>query len=143
MKSVLHSLFVTIKCCFVPSKKAQKNGKEHLEAQYWPEVKHFVTHINQLVQDNTIDDDNIKIVNQRIIDYMSEQINAKGSIENVEQRYTALNTLADRLLVNNLSKIVGLKQSTTTSANFTDAVEHFKEDLQKRFESEVKAIEKN
>lgn len=131
------------KRCFMPSKKLATNGKDHLEAQYWPEVKHFMDEIDKLVETHTIDDDNIRVVNQRILDYMVTQINAKGSIENIEQRYAALNTLADRILVNNLSKLVGVKKTDSTSADFTSAVDHFKEALEKRHELEVKSTEKH
>ena len=109
----------------------------HLEPKYWPEVKHFMDNINTIIKTYTIDDDNIHIVNQRIIDYMAKEINAKGSIEDVIKRYDALNTLADRILVTNLSKIVGIKQVEAKGPDFSGAVGVFKKDLRKRYEKEV------
>jgi hypothetical protein len=94
-------------------------------------------HINNIVTSHTIDDDNIRIVNQRILDYMMKEINAKGSIEDIEKRYYALSTLADRILVNNLSKLVGLKKDEFKGPEFSEAVSDFKRELQKRHEREI------
>ena len=104
----------------------------HLEPRYWPEVKHFMARINDIVDSNTIEDQNVHVVNQRIIDYVESQINKKGSMHDIEERYMALSTLADRVLINNLSKIVGMKQVDSTHADFSNAVHDFKEALAAR-----------
>lgn len=116
--------------------KLSIDGHE-LEPKYWPEVIHFMQHINALIESHTIDDDNIRIVNQRIVDYMVKEINAKGSIEDINKRYDALDTLADRILVTNLSKIVGLKTEESKKADFTAAIKQFKDELHKRHEAEL------
>jgi hypothetical protein len=109
----------------------------HLEPRYWVEVKHFMDTIELIVKEKTIDDSNVQILNQRILDYIEQQINVKGSLPDIEQRYMALNTLADRILVNNLSKFVGLKHTPNTAAEFTSAIDQFKRDLEKRHQEEL------
>ena len=82
----------------------------HLEPKYWPEVTDYMKKLSAIVKTNTIDDENVHSVNERILNYVLDQINKKGSIQDIEQRYLALETLADRILVVELVKIVGLKQ---------------------------------
>ncbi len=109
----------------------------HLEPKYWPEVKDFIDNLNHLIEIHTIEDSNVQHINQRIVDYVEDQINVKGQLKDVEQRYSALNTLADRILSNTISKIVGLKHVPTTHADFSEAVELFKKRLQKRHQNEI------
>src|SRR5438132_6564210 len=90
------------------SKRPTANGDSqdeeiHLEPKYWQEVIDFINTVNNLIKIHTIEDPNIEHVNTRIVDYIVEQINLKGSIKDAEQRYLALNTLADRILSNNLN----------------------------------------
>jgi len=133
-----------IRCLFLRKKQVQGAYQQstieqeiHLEPKYWPEVKHFMNKINDIVVHSTIEDNNIHLVNQRIIDYVEKQINTKGSLEDIEQRYMALNTLADRILYNNLSKIVGLKHDKNSHADFTEAVAEFKRELEKRHQDDL------
>lgn len=104
----------------------------HLEPKYWQEVIDLRERLEKVIKDNTIDDNNINSVNQRVLDYLIEQINVKGSLPSITERYAALNTLADRILLNYQSKIVGLKKSVTTHTDFTDAVTDFKHRLKER-----------
>ncbi len=138
-----HGLLYFIQKLF--SKKSQlqahqsvKPGDEfHLEPKYWPEVKDFIDNLNHLIQIHTIEDSNIQHINQRIVDYVEDQINVKGQLKDVEQRYSALNTYADRILSSTISKIVGLKHIPTTHADFSEAVELFKKRLEKRHQNEI------
>lgn len=125
-----------------PTLKEEKGRSDfekeiHLEPKYWPQVKHFMDDLQHIIKVHTIDDSNVQDVNQRILDYIQNQINVKGSLDDIEARYTALDTLADRLLVKNLSKIVGLKQNDSTRAEFSEAVETFKKSLHERHAEEV------
>ena len=111
----------------------------HLEPKYWQEVIDFMNAIKSIIEKNTIDDDNVRHVNERIITYVEEQINKKGSMKDRQERYAALDTLADRILVNNLSKIAGLKH--TEGRAFTDAVKQFKDSLHRRKAEEDRFIQ--
>ena len=108
----------------------------HLEPKYWQEVIDFMDSIKGIIDKNTIDDENIRHVNDRIITYVADQINKKGEMKDRAERYAALDTLADRILVNNLSKIAGLKH--TEGRAFTDAVKQFKDSLHRRKAEEDK-----
>ncbi|MFI4937339.1 MAG: hypothetical protein ACHQJ6_02385 [Candidatus Berkiellales bacterium] len=120
------------------SKKTQLVGHpDQVEPKYWPEVVDFMETLNTIIDSHTIEDSNIQIINQRIVDYVQEQINIKGSLDDIEQRYLALDTLADRILVRNLSRIVGLKQNESTRAEFSEAIEHFKHRLHQRHQHEI------
>lgn len=134
----LHFIFNLFK-----RKKSDKIDETiHLEPQYWPEVRDFMKNLNNLIETHTITDTNLQGVNQRILDYVLQQINIKGSIQDIEERYVALNTLADRILLKNLGKIVGLKENASTHADFSDAVEHFKKQLHIRYQAELKQPER-
>ncbi len=109
----------------------------HLEPRYWPEVIDFIDNLNHLIELNTIQDSNIQHINQRIVDYVVDQINVKGSLKDIEQRYSALNTLADRIQSNTINKIVGLKHVSTTHADFSEAVDKFKKRLAQRHQNEI------
>lgn len=109
----------------------------HLEPKYWPEVKHFIDELNHAIEAHTIHDGNIAQINQRIVDYVEDQINHKGQIEDIEERYSALNTLADRILSNSFNKIAGLKHSENTNTDFSDIIKNFKVNLEKRHREEV------
>lgn len=111
----------------------------HLEPKYWPEVMDFIQRLRAIIDESTIEDENIKIVNQRIVDYIEHEINVKGSIEDINKRYDALHTLADRILVKNISKLVGLKYSST-NADFSETIEIFKHRLTKRQEEELQQM---
>lgn len=111
--------------------------KIHLEPKYWPEVKQFMDSLDDIIGSHTIEDDNIKRINQRVVDYIEEQINKKGQVEDIHARYSGLNTLADRILSNNLNKLVGLKESTHSSAEFSDAVKAFKVKLNEKKQAEL------
>lgn len=119
------------------NKDDHEKDKFHLEPKYWPEVKHFLDELNHAIEEHTIHDGNISQINQRIVDYIEEQINHKGQIEDIEERYSALNTLADRILSNSFNKIVGLKHSETTNTDFSDIIKNFKIDLEKRHREEI------
>tara|TARA_R110002110_G_scaffold415836_1_gene657257 strand:- start:19183 stop:19653 length:471 start_codon:yes stop_codon:yes gene_type:complete len=110
----------------------------HLEPKYWPEVKDFMDNLDNIIESHTIDDNNIKRINQRIIDYIEEQINTKGQVEDINMRYSGLNTLVDRILSNNLSKLVGLKEGARSTADFSNAVNDFKIKLSHKKENEIK-----
>lgn len=109
----------------------------HLEPKYWQEVMDFIDKINELIKTHTIEDNNIQQVNQRIVDYIKEQINVKGEIKDIEVRYAALDTLADRILANSLNKIVGLKHSDNSRAEFSHTVAEFKRRLHQRHQAEL------
>jgi len=121
-------------------KKGPTDKEIRMEARYWPEVQEFMNTLNALVKSHTIDDSNVEHINGRIMEYILHQINAKGAIENVNERYEALDTLADRILSNSLSKIVGLKHNESNYAEFTEVVEHFKERLHQRHNQEIHDI---
>jgi len=124
------------------SKRRSKNKERHLEAEYWPEVVDFMDLLNEIIDKNTIHDPNIEAVNRRIIEYIADQINIKGAIEDVNARYSALDILADRILVTNLGKIVGLRQNEGTKAEFSDAIEQFKQRLHQRHQQELIELQK-
>ncbi len=137
-----HGILYFIQKLFSRHKEAEEHHERivdeyHREPKYWPEVIDFIDNINHLIEINTISDSNIQHINQRIVDYMIDQINSKGSVEDIEQRYFALNTLADRILSNTLNKIVGLKHMPTTHADFTEAVGLFKKRLAQRQQNEI------
>lgn len=142
-KKEKHGILYFIQKLFHRKSHAQTNkvqeGEEnfHLEPKYWPEVIDFIDNLNQLIEANTISDMNIAHINQRIVDYVEEQINVKGSLKDIEERYSALNTLADRIQSSTINKIVGLKHATTTHADFSDAITKFKKRLEQRHQSEV------
>jgi hypothetical protein len=120
------------------SKNKLTNEREiHLEPKYWPEVKDFMGNLDNIIESHTIDDNNIKRINQRIVDYIEEQINKKGQVEDLNTRYSGLNTLVDRILSNNLSKLVGLKEGTTSTADFSNAANEFKIKLSHKKENEI------
>lgn len=114
-----------------------KQDTFHLEPKYWPEVKNFIDNLNKTIEVNTIHDGNIDEINKRIVAYVEEQINTKGQIEDIEERYDALHTLADRILSNSIGKIVGLKHVETTQTDFTDLINNFKQKLEKRHQEEI------
>lgn len=116
-----------------------ENEVRHLEPKYWQEVIDLRERLERVIKENTIEDDNISHVNQRVLDYLIEQINIKGSLPSIHERYAALNTLADRILINYQSKIVGLKKNVTTHTDFTDAVNDFKHRLKQREQKELTA----
>lgn len=109
----------------------------HLEPKYWQEVIDLRERLEKVIKENTIEDDNISHVNERVLDYLIEQINIKGSLPTIPERYAALNTLADRILLNYQSKLVGLKKNVTTHTDFTDAVTDFKKQLKEREKKEL------
>ncbi len=117
--------------------EAPENKEHHLEPKYWQEVIDLRERLEKVIKDNTIDDDNISHVNQRVLDYLIEQINVKGSLPTIHERYAALQTLADRILINYQSKLVGLKKNVTTQTDFSDAVTDFKHRLKQREEKEM------
>lgn len=119
------------------SSKSEAPHTIHLEPKYWPEVMDYMQNLSDIVKSNTIEDDNIQQVNERILTYILDQINKKGSIEDLEARYLALETLADRILLVELGKIVGLKQNEGTIAQFSEATKNFKERLITRRKSEL------
>ncbi len=108
----------------------------HLEPKYWQEVITLRERLEKVVKAHTIDDNNINNVNQRVLDYFFDQINLKGSLPSTTERYAALNTLADRILLNYQTKIVGLKKNETTHTDFSDAVKDFKNRLKEREQKE-------
>lgn len=114
-----------------------ENKEHHLEPKYWQEVIDLRERLEKVIKENTIEDDNISHVNQRVLDYLIEQINVKGSLPTIHDRYAALQTLADRILINYQSKLVGLKKNVTTHTDFTDAVTDFKHRLKQREEKEI------
>jgi hypothetical protein len=109
----------------------------HVEPKYWPEVRDFINNLNHIIETHTIEDSNVAHINQRIVEYVEQQINKKGQLADINQRYYALDTLADRLLSNTFNKIVGLKHVETTHADFTDAVAQFKNRLHARYKGEL------
>jgi len=114
-----------------------ENNVHHLEPKYWQEVIDLRERLEKVIKENTIDDDNISHVNQRVLDYLIEQINTKGSLPVIPERYAALNTLADRILLNYQNKLVGLKKNVTTHTDFSDAVNDFKHRLKEREQKEL------
>lgn len=121
----------------ISSRTKLKEHQRNLEPKYWPQVKDFLDAITEIIESHTIEDSNVQVINQRIVDYIADQINKKGAIEDVKERYLALDTLADRILVNNLSKIVGLKKSEGQRPEFSDAVNEFKKHLHERHQQEL------
>lgn len=119
----------------------QENSLENLEPKYWPEVIEFIESLENTIKKHTIEDSNIQIVNQRIIDYIAEQINTKGAVKDIELRYAALTTLADRILARDLNKIVGLKREFISHTDFSDMINKFKTQLVKRHEEEKRYLE--
>lgn len=125
------------------SKLAQEHDETHLEdnfhlePKYWPEVIEFIDNLNHVIETHTIIGANVQHINQRIVDYVAHQINVKGSMEDLDKRYSALDTLADRILSNTFSKIAGLKHQESTHADFTDVVVHFKKRLHQRYQDEI------
>ncbi|MBS0286048.1 MAG: hypothetical protein JSR17_02045 [Proteobacteria bacterium] len=141
-KGEKHGILYFIKKLFHRHSQAEKQrtvsqDEYHLEPKYWPEVIDFINNLNQLIETHTIDDTNIKHINQRIVDYVVDQINVKGSVVDIEQRYSGLNTLADRMLSSTFNKIVGLKHESTTHADFSEAVSNFKKRLAVRHQNEI------
>lgn len=120
-----------------PPTKSHEAHTIHLEPKYWPEVTDYIHNLSNIVKCNTIEDDNIQQVNERILSYVLDQINKKGSIDDFETRYLALQTLADRILLIELGKIVGLKHNAGTTAQFSEATQLFKKRLMMRRESEM------
>lgn len=120
----------------VPIERSE-NEVHHLEPKYWQEVIDLRERLEKVIKENTIEDDNISHVNQRVLDYLIEQINIKGSLPTIQERYAALNTLADRILNNYQSKLVGLKKNVTTHTDFSDAVNDFKDRLKEREQKEL------
>lgn len=110
--------------------------RTHLEPKYWPEVYDYIQTVESIIHANTIEDDNIHQVNERIVKYIVEQINRKGTIDNLEERFLAINTVVDRVLVVDLGKIVGLKQQEGTRAEFSEATQLFKKRLAERHAQE-------
>lgn len=129
--SLLDKIIAVFKGEKTDPEAALKRG-EHLEPKYWPEVKEFIDLLNEIVASHTISDANVERINHRIVEYIEEQINIKGQIENVEERYSSLKTLSDRILTHNLNKLVGLKVSTDSNTDFSDAVNLFKYRLEER-----------
>ncbi|MGE3319120.1 MAG: hypothetical protein AB7I18_07465 [Candidatus Berkiella sp.] len=125
---------------FKPKQSEPQAQKEfHLEPKYWQEVMDLRERLEKVIKENTIEDDNVTHVNERVLDYLIEQINIKGSLPTIPERYAALNTLADRILLNYQSKLVGLKKNVTTHTDFTDAVTDFKKQLKEREKKELEA----
>lgn len=118
----------------VPKQRASAGETQiHLEARYWPEVIAFMERMTRLVKENTTQDPNIQQVNQRILDYVLAEINTKGEIADVDERYEALQILADRILTKSLPKIAGRKPNLSTHAVFSEAVIAFKLHLHERY----------
>jgi hypothetical protein len=123
---------------FGQEQSQQKEDKRRLEPKYWPEVMDLMDTLNKLIESHTIDDINIRHVNTRILEYLEEQINTKGTLSNLDQRYSALDTVADRFLTNSLNKIVGLKHQEDSHAEFSEAISIFKKRLRERKDQELK-----
>jgi hypothetical protein len=133
-----HGVLDFFRRLFKHEKNESLEPKEHhLEPKYWQEVIDLRERLEQVIHENTIEDDNISHVNQRVLDYLIEQINVKGSLPTIHERYAALQTLADRILINYQSKLVGLKKNVTTHTDFTDAVNDFKHRLKQREQKEI------
>lgn len=123
-----------------PFSPSDRNRK--LEPRYWQETIDFITTLKSLIDHHTIHDANVQQINQRIVDYIETQINIKGSIPNLNDRYNALNIYVDRLLSNTFNKIVGLKKDEIRPrADFTLAVEKFKQRLQQRRQEEMSKMQ--
>src|SRR5689334_13828416 len=90
---LIHFLIHFIKSLFIKSHGAslelKSRSKRHLEAKYWPEVKDYMETLQGLIKTHTIEDDNAMQVNERITNYIWQQINKKGSIEDLDKRYLA------------------------------------------------------
>lgn len=135
--SLIRKFFVRKNSSSTQEKESSPKNLRRLEPKYWQEVIDFMETLDHLIKTYTIEDDNLRHVNQRIVDYVQEQINLKGSIKDIEERYSALDTLADRILTNNLSKIVGLKHTESSQAEFTEAIINFKKRLHHRYLEEL------
>ncbi|MBN9288715.1 MAG: hypothetical protein BGO43_08640 [Gammaproteobacteria bacterium 39-13] len=109
----------------------------HLEPKDWPEVQDFINRLNKLIETNTIVDYNIQRLNQRIVDAVENQINEKGQLQDIEQRFNALDIIADRFLSNALNKIVGLRSHQNDNTEFSQVVAHFKDRLHQRYKEEL------
>ncbi|MBS0290057.1 MAG: hypothetical protein JSS07_08510 [Proteobacteria bacterium] len=134
----IHKLFQRKSKAEKLQKKLDPEEEEfHLEPEYWLEVKDFIDNLNHLIEAHTISDGNVQRINQRIVNYIVEQINLKGSLTDIDEKYSALNTLADRLMSNTFSKIVGLKHENSTHAEFSNAVDQFKKRLEMRHQHEA------
>lgn len=117
--------------------KKRDPKKIHLEPKYWPEVKDYMETLQELIKTHTVEDDNVAEVNERITNYIWQQINKKGSIQDIKKRYLALDTLADRILVTLLGKLAGLKEGEGTRAEFSEATSQFKKRLAARQIEEI------
>lgn len=109
----------------------------HLEPKYWQEVIEFMEELKALVETHTIDDENIHYMNQRVIEYIEKQINVKGKMLDLQERYLALDTFLDQISVKYLSKLVGMKHTEMTKTEFIDCVEKLKKGLHQRRQKEM------
>lgn len=111
--------------------------ENELEPRYWPEVREFIDNLNTVIDSHTQADANAERVNERVVEYIVEQINEKGKIQDVEKRYSALRTLSDRVLTHHLNRLAGVKKATEYNTDFSDVVNLFKTKLDIRRENEV------
>lgn len=121
-----------------PLGEAQRAGKDfQLEPEYWQEVIEFIDTLNELIKTHTIEDSNVESINRRIVGYIQDQINIKGSIVDLKERYSQLDILADRILSTTFNKIVGLKHVESSHADFTAAIVQLKKRLHERYQNEL------
>lgn len=121
------------------SSSSLSNKKAQLEPKYWPEVIELKETLEQLVLSHTKKDENVRHINEQILTYIQKEINKKGAIADIDARYTALETIADRILTEKLNNLAGLQLDNSVKAEFTEAINTFKEKLSIRYRQEIAA----
>lgn len=135
---IFRSLFGGMKQRFEPQlKDYDVTGPKVVEPKYWPETIELMENLDRIIQEHTKASPTNDQINKRILEYVEEQINTKGSIEDTKLRAEALETVADRILSTTLDKIVGLEPQTDTRMEFSNAVAEFKQKLSQRLQSDI------
>lgn len=131
-----HSWFKRHFYWMLPSKKqsSPSNSQQdnNMPAQYWPEVQLFLDEFRALVIEKTVDDKHKIRMNEQVLKYLEKQIENKTHSGSVADKVHELEIIADRLLSTTMNKFVGLKPQTDQQTEFSDLINKFKSDLEKR-----------
>lgn len=129
---ILSKIFGIFKSSPKQAQASKDMDPRDVPAHLWPEVQTFIEELRDIVDKNTIDDKQAKRMNTQIMDYLANQIEKKGYSGTYEDKCQAMEIIADRVLTTTVPKLVGSVEQTEQKTEFSDVVNKFKSDLEKK-----------
>lgn len=134
-KSLFSKLFGSSKKPEKVMAKYQDMDPRDVPAYYWPETQHFIEHLKDIVAQNTIDDPQAQRMNAEMVHYIEKQIEKKSFSGTYQEKCDSLEMIADRVLSTTVNKLVGQKEKTTETTEFSNCINQFKADIKHKRES--------